>query len=725
MNNNDLLRVPDYFHREYENDLPKQETETEYTSQALRIAKVGLPFIALYQPFGRALASGLGTARTLTNFSQCCTADDFQKLSWSVLQTCLALASVVGTVFLHPMGMFITTFSDIAENSHGIYQAMADGEMSAAAKQTMRVANNSLYLALMLSGSVQLQLASLALQVIIEGSSSIEEFNKGNILETVGHLGMSMIRMNQSYHRLGILQEDLSHQPVSQRSVKQIAVAEPASPRADEGAEPSDFAISGAGQGKWHPALELLEEQHGEKLYQSHGSFSENFHYYEDSSGNLKGVWLCEDQNWNFTVRSAFYNSQTRVWSQPIDQPLDLLSHFSFGSEIDRKDVFLELQMDSFGSVSAMCILPADYCLDQPGLLQVVTFDQVKNAWISSPQTPISGIPYFAKNTLAALKADDFGNVTAVWYDSKANSLESIHYEKGRESWSPVMTIDSGIHVNQIHLFPISSGGVVAIWKEEQVSQNIFFEEKIGIRGVIRSSNYSPIERSWTSPFDIMKPDSLRLRTIKDLHFQIDSYGNIVMVWEEEPARDILEFFQIVQCAKNDPKEFDEWLFGDDDLDDEDYKKKLAFKNFLDSIHSFEDYIRKMMNYKGSISVKEFLKLNDPHGDYSVAGSVFDAKTGSWSNTMLFSSHGRSPKVELTSGKALVSWLSYNDPSTAANEKAIDQYTDQEIDDIMFGRCEDPYEDMDDEVGEYKEYIQSALYDPETKNWVVDSPLSV
>ena len=201
------LQDPLYFHRDYKNDFPETEKAPEATSEALRIGKVALPFIALYQPIGRTLACGLSATRAVTTMGECFAAKDYQELSWAMLNTGLAMGSVAGTIFLHPLGMLITTLSDIGMNLHHVYGAISKGEMLEAGKQTMRVANNSFYLAMMVTGSIELQLVSLAVQVIVEGSSSYDEFNKDNLLEAAGHLGMTLVRMNQSYSQLDIIQK--------------------------------------------------------------------------------------------------------------------------------------------------------------------------------------------------------------------------------------------------------------------------------------------------------------------------------------------------------------------------------------------------------------------------------------------------------------------------------------------------------------------------------------
>lgn len=196
--NNSPLNIPSYFYREYSHDFPEQENGSDYSSQALRIFQTALPFITLYQPIGRMLALGLGITRTITTFNQSLAAQDSKGISQSLFHTSLALGSVAGTIFLHPLGMFIATTQDLGLNCTQIYESLCKGEMLETSKQMMHITNNSFYLMMILHGSVELQLASLAIQVLVEGSSSLEEFSKGNTLEALGHLGMCTIRMNQS-----------------------------------------------------------------------------------------------------------------------------------------------------------------------------------------------------------------------------------------------------------------------------------------------------------------------------------------------------------------------------------------------------------------------------------------------------------------------------------------------------------------------------------------------
>ena len=188
------IKIPDYFHRDYENDLPKQENKKDFYALSIRLARVALPFISLYQPAGKALSVVTGLTRTLTSISS------FKKnegMAKPLLNTALSIASIAGTIFLHPVGLLITSGHDMGLNVYKIYGAIQNREAMEAAKQTLHLANNAFYLFTMLHVSIELKVASLAIQVIVGSVSSFDEFKKGNWLEGCANLAMAAIRVHQ------------------------------------------------------------------------------------------------------------------------------------------------------------------------------------------------------------------------------------------------------------------------------------------------------------------------------------------------------------------------------------------------------------------------------------------------------------------------------------------------------------------------------------------------
>lgn len=192
------LEEPLFYHRDYANDIKSESTDNEYLKFAKRITLVALPFLSLYKPLSFALSLTLGGLRT---------AASLQNLQWgSLVQTALAVISLGGTLFAHPLGMLLTTVHDAAIDSFYMLQHIYRGELTCAIGKYGCLMNNGLYLALFLYGGVHLAVASLAMQLFIGVAQSLAEYRRGNYLEAGGHFLMGMVRSSQLYGQVQLLQ---------------------------------------------------------------------------------------------------------------------------------------------------------------------------------------------------------------------------------------------------------------------------------------------------------------------------------------------------------------------------------------------------------------------------------------------------------------------------------------------------------------------------------------
>lgn len=202
------IQNPEYFHREYENDLPKETSENYYVDQCKRIALVALPFLSLYKPVGFSLSMVMGGLRSITSISQMVSelqSGDLSSSAYALLQTVVAVVALGGTLLAHPLGMLVTTVHDCSIDFFSIGQNLWMGDIQSAFGSSASLVNNSLYLALFTYGGLEIAIASLAMQVFIGLSHSLSEYQKGNYLEAGGHLLMGMIRGNQLAGKLQVL----------------------------------------------------------------------------------------------------------------------------------------------------------------------------------------------------------------------------------------------------------------------------------------------------------------------------------------------------------------------------------------------------------------------------------------------------------------------------------------------------------------------------------------
>ncbi|MGD2169406.1 MAG: hypothetical protein PVI40_04105 [Chlamydiota bacterium] len=234
-----FLNTPEYFHRDYNNDLPQQSNSNFFT-QAQRVALVALPFISLYKPLGKTLTIGAGSIRVVSSSVELVSAikaSNAQSVGKTALDVTLAVCSVAGTILLHPLGMLITTGHDLTLNGYHLYQAIAEGNRDNAVQEVLQLANNAFYLLTIVNGSMGYQVLSLTCQVVLGGYSSLKEFNAGNYLEGTGHAFMAAIRGHQLHSQYqswqlqrglnptGLLPEVETHEEAPKEFVDQIEKA--------------------------------------------------------------------------------------------------------------------------------------------------------------------------------------------------------------------------------------------------------------------------------------------------------------------------------------------------------------------------------------------------------------------------------------------------------------------------------------------------------------------
>lgn len=207
--NNFKVSDPEYFHREYKNDLPQEESGNYYINQCKRITLVALPFLSLYKPLSFPLSLTLGGLRSFSSISQLLAElqnGGLKESSYAFLQAALSIIALSGTILAHPLGMLITTVHDCALDSFSIGQNLYVGDFQSAAGNTANLINNTLYLALFTHGGLEIAIASLGMQILLGLGHSVSEYKKGNYLEASGHMLMGMIRGNQMMRQIQVLQ---------------------------------------------------------------------------------------------------------------------------------------------------------------------------------------------------------------------------------------------------------------------------------------------------------------------------------------------------------------------------------------------------------------------------------------------------------------------------------------------------------------------------------------
>ena len=197
---------PPYYHREYSNDTP---SETESPNIYERVALVAIPFLSLSKPLSVPISFVMGATRVYTSVNQLITdveSGDCQSISLAILQTTISVIALASTIFAHPIGMIVTTSQDIIFELIALIQTLQNGEIEKSLVSLTKILNNTFYLALICRGGLELCIVSLGIQAITLLISSRDEFKKGNILEGIGNLLMTAVRINQGYSQFKLLE---------------------------------------------------------------------------------------------------------------------------------------------------------------------------------------------------------------------------------------------------------------------------------------------------------------------------------------------------------------------------------------------------------------------------------------------------------------------------------------------------------------------------------------
>lgn len=199
MNTNILqIREPSFYNRDTRKDLPEEIHESD--NLTLRIFSAALPVLSLIKPIGKIFQGYTSCLRTSKNVGEALTSyseKKYSKLSTDLLNFSFSIASLVANIFSNPFSLFISTIHDIGLNSYKFIKLFSDNKIhtyTEKLKYITQIASSSLYLVAMFYGCLEIQIASLGILLITELISSLNEYKKGDYLQLLSHLIMSVAR---------------------------------------------------------------------------------------------------------------------------------------------------------------------------------------------------------------------------------------------------------------------------------------------------------------------------------------------------------------------------------------------------------------------------------------------------------------------------------------------------------------------------------------------------
>ncbi len=163
-------------------------------SLSSRVFYAALPFIALHNPFGRAITLTSDALKTVSSFSELID----KKNSKELAKTAIASLSLAATFFMHPIGIIISIMYDFGFDLSDLIINLQSGKLDAVFFALLSISHHALYLATMLGGSLEIIALALLFNMAIEIVRSRKEFLAGKWIEGSSHLLMSLVRFSQA-----------------------------------------------------------------------------------------------------------------------------------------------------------------------------------------------------------------------------------------------------------------------------------------------------------------------------------------------------------------------------------------------------------------------------------------------------------------------------------------------------------------------------------------------
>jgi heme/copper-type cytochrome/quinol oxidase subunit 4 len=201
--NNTLDKIPQnpyYYQRRYDRDIPTTENKKTFLEYTKRITLIALPFLSLYKPFAFLISLSMNSIRSITLLIQSVKAGynlNLKLLIISLLQTAIAVAALAFTFFSFPVGIVILTVFDLIQSLVNCIHFFYKKDYENGIRELLSVISSTLYIAIFLSGSLEVILISIALQAICSFYESRNELLKGKYPEAIAKILMGMIRIYQ------------------------------------------------------------------------------------------------------------------------------------------------------------------------------------------------------------------------------------------------------------------------------------------------------------------------------------------------------------------------------------------------------------------------------------------------------------------------------------------------------------------------------------------------
>ncbi len=190
-----------YYHRRYEADLDLASV-SDAAKQVGKVTLATLPILSCHPLFVRPIQLAMGTVRAVQWTALLFTAPTNLELAICGGHAVFAITAIALTYFNHTAGVLVSAAQDVVLCMSSIGFAIQNGDYQLALNLTVYLFIDLTYLGFIYSGSIELSIASLAMQILYGLYTGLVIPAEFNFYERLANFGVTLLRVKQWNHAL-------------------------------------------------------------------------------------------------------------------------------------------------------------------------------------------------------------------------------------------------------------------------------------------------------------------------------------------------------------------------------------------------------------------------------------------------------------------------------------------------------------------------------------------
>jgi len=227
-----MINYPVTYHRDFRNDFPYLKTKPPITTNSpqglwqkcQKCALAALPLLSLHRPFRGPLSCAMSSLRSVMHTTQMIEnlkRGNIKESFFQFIHVSLATAAV-GLFFFNPIFcFFFSSVSDLIINCRNLIESIKTLNAQEAIEALAFMALDLLFLISFCYGSIEITVACMILQIILDFYMSAEHFKKGNYFEAACQAILGGGHVSQAIPQLKVLQWKWKYNPILTAELKQ------------------------------------------------------------------------------------------------------------------------------------------------------------------------------------------------------------------------------------------------------------------------------------------------------------------------------------------------------------------------------------------------------------------------------------------------------------------------------------------------------------------------